>query len=76
MSQTLTVPTLRPIATPKVFIHLITLINRQTEHEVGLTIETFSDRFSDVMREVSHQRAMLGLRGYDIHEIIDCQAPF
>lgn len=64
-----TVPTL------PVFTHLVTLVNRRTEQEITLTIETLSDRFCDVLREVSLEKAKRGLFGWELFEAIctsDC----
>lgn len=57
--------------TVPVYQHLVTLINRRTEHEVSFTVETLSDRFCDVMREITHQRVERGLKGYEVFETID-----
>lgn len=59
-----------------IFLHIVTLINRSTGVEVSLEIETFSDRFTDVIREISAQKAIRGLLGYEIFEVLDCNDPF
>ena len=66
----------RSILSPKVFTHIVTLIHRGTGREEVLTVETLSDRFVDVLREVSHQKAIRGLFGYEVFEAIDCNDPF
>ncbi|MBL1176833.1 hypothetical protein [Pantanalinema sp. GBBB05] len=66
-----------PTESVRVYKHLVTLINRVTEHEVALEIETLSDRFCDVMREIAHQRVMKGLKGYEVFETLDLtELPF
>jgi hypothetical protein len=77
LNQTLEKPAfdVRNISTPPVFLHLVTLIKRSTNEEVCLHIETLSDRFVDVMREVAHQKAIHKLFGYEIFEILDCNEP-
>jgi hypothetical protein len=54
------------IPTPTVFTHIVTLRNRISGDEQTLEIETLSERFVDVMREVCHQRVMRGLIGYEV----------
>lgn len=76
MPQTLELQTVPPIATPQIFIHLVTLINRRTGDEKALKIETMSDRAADVIREITHQKVMNRLLGYEIFEILDCNNPF
>jgi hypothetical protein len=66
----------RSLPTPSVFTHIVTLIHRSTGDEVTLTIETLSDRFCDVIREISHQKAIRKLFGYEIYEVLDCNNPF
>lgn len=56
--------------------HLVTLINRMTGDEVCLTVETASDRFADVVREVACQKVERKLRGYEIFEVLDLNCPF
>jgi cobalamin-dependent methionine synthase I len=73
LSQTFDIQTL---PTPKVFIHIITLLNRQTGDEVSLHIETGSDRFKEVLLELTHQKVMHNLFGYEIFEVLDCNDPF
>lgn len=58
------------------YLHLVTLINRLTEDEVCLEISTTTDSFTEVMREICHQRVMKGLKGYEVYEVLECQAPF
>lgn len=67
---------IRSIPTPIVYTHIITLLKRSTGQEATLRIETLSDRFVDVMRELSHQKAMHKLFGYEVWEILDCNDPF
>jgi len=75
-----TKPIARPVfpypTAPKVFTHIVVLLNRKTGHEVELTIETFTDRFTDVLREITWQRAERKLQGYEIWETLDCNDPF
>ncbi|MBL1176844.1 hypothetical protein [Pantanalinema sp. GBBB05] len=66
-----------PSESVRVYTHLVTLINRVTGDEQALTIETLSDRFCDVMREIAHQRVMKGLKGYEVFETLDLtELPF
>ncbi|MBW4580671.1 MAG: hypothetical protein KME42_13990 [Tildeniella nuda ZEHNDER 1965/U140] len=60
----------RPIATPPQVRHIVTLINRRTEDERTLTITTKTDRFTDVIREIAHQKVINGLMGYEIWETL------
>lgn len=64
------------IPTPQVYTHIITLINRRTRDEKCLTVETLSDRFADVMREITHQKVMQGLQGYEVYEVLPDYLPF
>lgn len=64
------------VSQPQIFTHIVTLINRRTEDEKSLTIETLSDRFADVMREITYQKVMQDLLGYEVFEILDCNPPF
>ena len=57
------------------FTHLVTLINRRTENEVSFEVATSTDRFSEVIREISHQKAVRGLKGYELFEAIPLNAP-
>lgn len=68
--------TIPPIVAPTVFTHIVTLRHPRTEDEQCLTIETMSDRFADVLREIQHQRVMHELFGYEILEVLDCNDPF
>lgn len=68
--------TIPSIATPTIYTHIVTLRHPRTEDERGLTIETTSDRFADVLREIQHQRVMHELFGYEIFEVLDCNVPF
>ena len=70
MPQTLELQTIPAIPTPQVFAHIVTLRHPRTEDEQDLVIETLSDRFVDVLREVTHQRVMRGLLGYDIYQVL------
>jgi hypothetical protein len=67
LSQTLEFPT---VSQSVVFRHIITLRHPHTEDEQTLIVETPTDRFVDVLREISHQRAIHNLFGYEIHETI------
>jgi len=67
---------IRTVATPRVFTHLITLLNRKIGDEACLHIETTSDRFIDVLLEIAHQKAIHKLLGYEIFEVLDCNDPF
>jgi hypothetical protein len=59
------------------YVHLVTLINRRTEDEICLKISTATDSFAEVMREICQQRAIKGLKGYEVYEVLECQeAPF
>ena len=66
----------RSIPTPTVYVHIVTLIHRITGKEASLEIETLSDRFADVMREISHQKVINKLQGYEVFEVLDCNTPF
>ena len=68
--------TVPAIATPRIFTHVVTLINYRTGDEKALKIETMSDRAADVFREIAHQRVMHKLLGYQVFEILDCNDPF
>lgn len=50
---------------------LVTLINGRTGHEVSFEIQTRTDKFTDVMLEINHQKAVRGLKGYTVFECID-----
>jgi hypothetical protein len=58
--------------------HLVTLIHRQTREEKAILVETCTDSFVDVWREICHQRFVLGLKGYEIYETtpLDTPIPF
>lgn len=64
------------IASQLVYTHFITLRNRLTGDEQGFEVNTLSDRFADVMREIAHQKVMRGLLGYEVFEVLDCNVPF
>jgi hypothetical protein len=64
-----------PVVKPA-FVHIVTLINRRTGDEKSFEVVTLTDRFTDVIREVSHLRAVHKLYGYEIFETIDCNNPF
>ncbi|MBW4540694.1 MAG: hypothetical protein KME43_16320 [Myxacorys chilensis ATA2-1-KO14] len=68
------VETLAP--TPQIYTHIITLINRRTSDEKCLTVETLSDRFVDVMREITHQKVTQRLQGYEVYEVLPDYLPF
>lgn len=65
-----------PVATERVYTHFITLIHRQSGHEIGFEVNTLSDRFTDVMREICVQKVSRGLLGYELFEMLDCNVPF
>lgn len=76
VTTTLELQTIPPIPVPKVYTHLVTLINRRTGDEASFTVETTSDRFADVMREICHLRIMNNLQGYEVFEFLDLNDPF
>lgn len=57
-------------------LHLVTLINRLSGDEKCLAVRTATNRFMDVLRETAHQKAMCGLKGYEIFEALEVTAPF
>lgn len=57
------------------FIHLVTLIHRTTRQERSFEVVTATDRFCDVLREVSHQKFIRGLAHYEIFEALPLQCP-
>lgn len=77
MSRTATV-TARPQATAPAATctHLITLINRATGEEFLLTTHTATNSFSDVQREVTHQRIARGMQRYEIFEWLEVTPSF
>lgn len=76
ISATLELQTIPTIPTPLVFTHIVTLLNRRTGDERSLHVETLSDRFADVMREIAHLKVMHNLLGYEVFEVLDCDSPF
>ena len=64
-----------PIHIGPVYTHLITLVH-PTKGDESLTVQTFSDRFSDVMREIQRLKSLRGLDGYEVFEILDTSSPF
>lgn len=76
ISATLELQTIPTIPAPQVFTHIVTLLNRRTGDERSLHIETLSDRFADVMREVCYLKVMHNLLGYEVYEVLDCNTPF
>ena len=64
------------ITTPKVFTHIVTLLNPRTGDEKCLQIETLSDSFCDVYREICHQKVLHKLVGYQIFETLAVDLPF
>lgn len=64
-----------PVVKPA-YVHIVTLINRKTGDERSLEVVTLTDRFTDVLREISHLRVVRNLRGYEIFEVLDCNVPF
>jgi len=75
-STTIILNPVLPTEPVQVFTHIVTLLNRRTEDERSLTVETLSDRFADVMREISHLKVVHNLLGYEVYEILDCNTPF
>jgi hypothetical protein len=67
---------IQSVVTPTIYIHIVTLINRRTEAEATLTIETTSDRYVEVSREIAHQKAIRKLFGYEVFEVLDQNSPF
>lgn len=59
-----------------VFVHIVTLIHRQTGDEKALEVVTLSDRFVDVMREITHLKVVHKLQGYEVFEVLDRNSPF
>lgn len=57
------------------FCHLVTMINKRTGDEQILQVSTQTDRFSDVFNQISWMRAELGLKGYEIWEVIPSNNP-
>jgi hypothetical protein len=64
LTQTVQTAPVLPVLSES-FIHLVTLIHRSPGKEESFKVVTASERFSDVMREVAHQKFMGSLRGYD-----------
>lgn len=76
IAQIPTSSTVAAIPTLPVYIHIVTLRHLGTGDEQTLQIETTSDRFCDVHREICWQRAERGLLGYQIFETLDLNSPF
>lgn len=76
VSQTLELQTVPAISTLPIFVHIVTLRHPVTGDEQTLEIETTSDRFCDVYREICWKRAERRLLGYQIFETLDCNNPF
>jgi hypothetical protein len=76
IAQIPTSGTVAAIPSLPVYTHIVTLIHRSSGKEATLTIETFSDRFADVMREVTHQKAEQKLFGFEVFEVLDLNDPF
>jgi len=77
MPQTLLAPiTDRPVTAPQVFSYIVTLLNRNTDDEQTLRIETSSDSFCSVLNEIHWKRTERRLFGYEIFEVLDCNLPF
>jgi len=66
---------IRTIPTLPLYIHIITLINRQTSEEVSFEVETTSIRFKDVLDAIIWQKVERNLLGYEIFAVIDCNDP-
>lgn len=73
---TLELQTIPSIPTPQVYTHLVTLIHRISGREESLMVETTSDRFADVMREITHLKVVNKLQGYEVFEVLDLNDPF
>jgi hypothetical protein len=63
------------IAVGPVFTHLVTLVHPDKGDE-SLTVQTYSERFGDVMREIQRLKALNGLQGYEVFETLEINAPF
>lgn len=61
---------------PATYTYIVTFRNRATEDEQTVEINTLSDSFLPVLREVQGKRAELGLIGYEIFEVLDLNDPF
>ena len=66
---------IRTIPAPCLYLHIITLINRQTLQEVSFEVETTSLRFKDVLEAIILQKIEHNLLGYEIFAVIDCNDP-
>lgn len=66
---------IRTIPAPCLYLHIITLINRQTHQEVSFEVETTSLRFKDVLEAIIWQKLERNLLGYEIFAVIDCNDP-
>ena len=55
----------------KVYKFLVTLIHCKTGDEKLIEVVSVSDRFTDVSREIAHQKSLLNLAGYLVYESID-----
>lgn len=76
ISTSLGVQTVPAVSVPRVFIHIVTLRHLITGDEQSLEVETTSDRFCDVYREICWKRSEQGLLGYQIFEVLDLSNPF
>ncbi len=57
-------------------VHLVTLVHHDKGLEASLTVETATDSFSDVWREIHRLKAERRLFGYDVTETMALAAPF
>jgi hypothetical protein len=64
-----------PIHVGPVYTHLVTLVH-PIKGDESLTVQTYSERFGDVMREIQRLKALNGLQGYEVFETLEINAPF
>lgn len=48
------------------YVHRVTLINHKLDRSLKLDVVTFSEAFTDVLREVSYLRNLYKLTGYTL----------
>jgi hypothetical protein len=56
--------------------HTVTLQHPLTHDEAVITVQTVTDSFSVVLREIQRVRREMKLFGFEIDEIIDAPVPF
>jgi hypothetical protein len=56
--------------------HTVTLQHPLTHAEATITVQTVTENFSVVLREIQRVRRERKLFGYEIDEIIDAPVPF